>query len=74
MTYSLIDSLVKRAFTNAFLNGYYFVGWTDEAIADDMIDCDKDIAQYVMFNSTDIHAIKYNELVTSINTFRKGEL
>lgn len=74
MTCSLIDSLVKRAFTHALLNDYYILGWTDGAIADDMIDCDKDIAQYVMFNSTDIHAIKYNELVTSINKFRKGEI
>jgi hypothetical protein len=74
MTYSLIDSLVKRAFTHAILNDYYILGWTDEAIANDMIDFDKDIAQYVMFNSTDIYAIKYNELLTSINKFRKGEL
>jgi hypothetical protein len=74
MTYSLIDSLVKRAFTHAILNDYYILGWTDEAIANDMIDFDKDIAQYVMFNSTDIYAIKYNELLNSINKFRKGEL
>lgn len=41
----LLDA-VKNAFIAAKYNGYSFEGWTDEAIASDMIDYDSYIEKY----------------------------
>ena len=38
--------LVAAAFKNAEENGYFFEGYTDSDIANDMITCDADIAEY----------------------------
>lgn len=40
-----IDGAVRRAFAAARQNGYRFENWTVEEIADDMMECDADIAE-----------------------------
>ncbi len=41
-----VDAAVRHAFAAAQENGYTFENWTVEEIADDMMDCDADIAEF----------------------------
>ena len=72
ITLDELDELVKSAYTNATENEFYFLGWTDEAIADDMLDCDDDIYNYFESDNGETQVDKFNQIVESIHAFRAG--
>lgn len=50
---------VHEAFLNALENGYDFLGWTDDAIAVDMMDCDGYINENCVYEDVLVEVAKY---------------
>lgn len=55
-----VADAVAHALSNAIENGYYFYGWSDEAVADDMMGYDADVGE-----------MPHDQVVAAIKGLRK---